>query len=28
LHRKLLAVNFLSYDIEKAKKSTLIGFAH
>jgi hypothetical protein len=28
LHRKLLAANFLSYDIESARKNTFIGFAY
>ena len=28
LHRTVLTVNFLSYDIESAKKSAFIGFAY
>ena len=28
LHRKLLTTNFLSYDIESARKNTFIGFAY
>ena len=28
LHRKLLTVNFLSYDIESAKICAFIGFAY
>ena len=27
LHRKFVAVNFLSYDIERARKTVFIGFA-
>ena len=27
LHRKLLAANFLSFDIENARKNAFIGFA-
>ena len=28
LHRKLLAADFLSYDIEGARKNTFIGFPY
>jgi hypothetical protein len=28
LHRKFVGVNFLSYDIESAKKTAFIGFAY